>query len=48
MLKSNAKRFAPADILIDKFNDSKTGKETDIINTIPMVSRKLFCHKILS
>ncbi len=42
MLKSNCKGFAPADILIDKFNDSKTGKETPIINTIPMVSRKLF------
>ncbi len=48
MLKSNSRGFAPADILIDKFNDSKTGKETPIINTIPMVSRKHFCHKILS
>ena len=48
MLKSNSKECAPADILIDKFNDSKTGKETPIINTIPIVSRKLFLSQVLS
>ena len=48
MLKSKSEGFAPAYILIDKFNDSKTGKETPVITTIPIISRKLFCHKIPS